>query len=99
MYVLLPLRELVPSTGQEFNTAVLLNRSGGIVETYHKGFPVPGNTSGGQGEEGVTPGLDGVHVFDADFGPHWHSVLTCFDVNFVELWLHPSIQSDSETRN
>jgi predicted amidohydrolase len=85
MYVLLPLRELVPATGQEFNTAVLLNRSGGIVGTYRKGFPVLGNTSGGQGEEGVTPGLDGVHVFAADFGPV--AVLTCFDVNFVELWL------------
>eukprot|EP01047_Picozoa_sp_COSAG01_P060564 COSAG01_NODE_7442_length_3210_cov_15.798457_2_plen_169_part_00 len=36
------------------------------------------------GEQGVAPGWDGVGVYSTDFGQL--SMLTCFDINFPELW-------------
>jgi hypothetical protein len=38
----------------------------------------------GGGEPGVTPGAAGVEAWDLDFGRV--SILTCMDVNFMELW-------------
>ncbi len=74
MYVICPIRE---QAGQEqYNTAVLLDRQGQVVGQYRKVFVFWG--------EGVLPSRDGVKVFETDFGRI--SILTCFDLNFPELW-------------
>ncbi len=74
MYVICPIRE---QAGQEqYNTAVLLDRQGQVAGQYRKVFVFWG--------EGVLPSRDGVKVFETDFGRI--SILTCFDLNFPELW-------------
>jgi predicted amidohydrolase len=74
MYVICPIRE---QAGQEqYNTAVLLDRQGRVAGQYRKVFVFWG--------EGVLPSRDGVKVFETDFGRI--SILTCFDLNFPELW-------------
>ena len=74
MYVICPIRE---QAGQEqFNTAVLLDRQGRVVGTYRKVFVFWG--------EGLHVSREGVKAFDTDFGRI--SILTCFDLNFAELW-------------
>ena len=74
MYVICPLREQADS-GQ-YNTAVLLGRQGQVAGQYRKVFVFWG--------EGLLPSRDGVKVYDTDFGRI--SILTCFDLNFPELW-------------
>ena len=74
---------------QQFNSQVAIDRMGKIIGTYDKIMPVlgpRGEEGQGYGEEGVTPGLDAgnVGVFHFDFGIV--AGLTCFDVNFPELW-------------
>ena len=74
MYVVCPIRE---QAGQEqFNTAVVLGRKGEIVGFYRMGFVYWG--------EGLHCSRDGVKAFDTDFGRI--AILTCFDLNFAELW-------------
>jgi beta-ureidopropionase len=74
MYVICPIRE---QAGQEqYNTAVLLDRQGQVAGQYRKVFVFWG--------EGVIPSRDGVKVFETDFGRI--GILTCFDLNFPELW-------------
>jgi hypothetical protein len=74
MYVVCPIRE---QAGQEqFNTAVLIDRAGKVAGTYRKVFVFWG--------EGLVPSREGVKAFDADFGRI--AILTCFDINFPELW-------------
>ena len=85
MYIVFGMREL-DEQGRNFNSAVVLGRNGAVVDQpYRKVFPV---TGGGEGrtnsEHGVVPGLGGVPAFELDFGRL--VILTCFDVNFVELW-------------
>lgn len=75
MYVVCPIRER-GSGGRQYNTAVLLNREGKVQGQYRKVFVYWG--------EGVNPSGEGVPVFDTDFGRI--AILTCFDVNFDELW-------------
>lgn len=92
MYVVAPIRELYVHPGsptREFNTAVLIGRDGTVVGQYRKMFPVigpppPRGPLGPAAEAGVTPGMDGVSVFQLDFGRV--AILTCFDINFPELW-------------
>jgi len=74
MYVICPIRE---QAGQEqYNTAVLIDRQGSVAGYYRKVFVYWG--------EGLVPSRDGVKVFQTDFGRI--GILTCFDLNFAELW-------------
>jgi hypothetical protein len=75
MYVVCPIREQA-ADGQQYNTAVLLDRTGKVQGRYRKFFVFWG--------EGLNPGRDGVPVFDTDFGRI--AILTCFDANFDEVW-------------
>ena len=76
MYVVAPIRELLYVPGsptREFNTAVLIGRDGTVVGQYRKMFPVigpppPRGPLGPAAEAGVTPGMDGVPVYQLDFG-------------------------------
>ena len=74
MYVVCPIRE---QAGEEqYNTAVLIDRKGEIVGHYRKVFVYWG--------EGLHCSREGVKAFDTDFGRV--AMLTCFDLNFAELW-------------
>jgi predicted amidohydrolase len=63
-----------------FNTAVLLDRAGEVVNTYNKIFPwFP--------EYRLTPPVEpggGVGVYSADFGRVGLAI--CFDIDFPEVW-------------
>ncbi len=74
MYVICPIRE--QAGDRQYNTAVLIDRKGEIAGYYRKIFVFWG--------EGLNVSTEGVKVFDTDFGKI--SVLTCFDLNFPELW-------------
>ena len=74
MYVICPIQE--QAGDEQYNTAVLLDRRGEIVGLYRKVFVYWG--------EGLTPSKEGVKIFNTDFGKI--SILTCFDINFAELW-------------
>ena len=74
MYVICPIRE--QAGDKQYNTAVLLDRKGKIAGYYRKIFVFWG--------EGLHVSTEGVKVFDTDFGRI--SILTCFDLNFPELW-------------
>ena len=74
MYVVCPIRE--QDGDRQYNTAVLIDRQGKVAGRYRKVFVYWG--------EGLHPSLEGVKAFDTDFGRI--SILTCFDLNFAELW-------------
>ena len=74
MYVICPLRE--QADDHQYNTAVLIDRHGEIQGRYRKIFVYWG--------EGLHLGNDKVPAFETDFGRI--SILTCFDLNFAELW-------------
>jgi len=74
MYVICPLREQAGE--KQYNTAVLIDRQGQIAGHYRKVFVFWG--------EGVHCSSEGVKAFETDFGRI--SILTCFDLNFPELW-------------
>ncbi len=74
MYVICPIRE--QAGDKQYNTAVLIDRQGQIAGYYRKIFVFWG--------EGLHCSTEGVKVFDTDFGRI--SILTCFDLNFPELW-------------
>ena len=74
MYVICPIRE--QAGDRQYNTAVLIDRKGEVVGRYRKVFVYWG--------EGLHCSREGVKAFDTDFGRI--SILTCFDVNFAELW-------------
>jgi predicted amidohydrolase len=74
MYVICPIRE--QAAGEQYNTAVLIDRRGEIAGYYRKVFVFWG--------EGLHVSREGVKAFDTDFGRI--SILTCFDLNFAELW-------------
>lgn len=75
MYIVCPIREQA-ADGQQYNTAVLLDRQGKVQGRYRKVFVYWG--------EGLNLGREGVPVFDTDFGRV--AILTCFDANFDEVW-------------
>ncbi|MCY3018222.1 MAG: carbon-nitrogen hydrolase family protein [Planctomycetota bacterium] len=75
MWVICPIRELAGN--EQYNTAVLLDRQGKVAGYYRKVFVFWG--------EGANVSTEGVKVFDTDFGRI--SILTCFDLNYAELWL------------
>lgn len=74
MYVICPIREQAGE--KQYNTSVLIDRQGEVAGHYRKVFVFWG--------EGLHCSADGVKVFDTDFGRI--GILTCFDVNFPELW-------------
>jgi predicted amidohydrolase len=74
MYVICPIRE--QAGDKQYNTAVLIDRKGEIAGYYRKIFVFWG--------EGLHLSTEGVKVFDTDFGRI--SILTCFDLNYPELW-------------
>jgi hypothetical protein len=74
MYVICPIRE--QAGDREYNTAVLLDRKGQVAGYYRKVFVFWG--------EKVHCSTEGVKVFETDFGRI--SILTCFDLNYPELW-------------
>ena len=74
MYVICPIREQAGE--QQYNTAVLLDRRGKVAGYYRKVFVYWG--------EGLHVSGEGVKAFDTDFGRI--AILTCFDLNFAELW-------------
>jgi beta-ureidopropionase len=74
MYVICPIRE--QAGDKEYNTAVLLDRQGRVAGYYRKIFVFWG--------EGVHCSTEGVKAFETDFGRI--SILTCFDLNYPELW-------------
>lgn len=78
MYVICPLCER--SGDKEYNTAVLIDREGTIAGLYRKIFVFWG--------ENVHAGEARVPYFDTDFGRI--SMLTCFDLNYPELWREAS---------
>jgi len=75
MYVICPIREQAEG-GRQYNTAVLIDRQGKVAGYYRKVFVYWG--------EGLLPSRQGVKAFETDFGRI--SILTCFDLNFAELW-------------
>lgn len=83
MYVICPIREQAGE--KQYNTAVLIDRAGKIVGQYRKVFVYWG--------EGLHVSKEGVKTFDTDFGRI--SILTCFDINFAELW-HEADRLDAE---
>jgi beta-ureidopropionase len=74
MYVICPIRE--QAGGEQFNTSVLIDRQGEVAGFYRKVFVFWG--------EGLVPSREGVKAFTTDFGRI--AILTCFDLNFPELW-------------
>lgn len=80
MYVVCPLVE--QAGDREYNTAVLIDRAGDIAGRYRKIFVFWG--------ENRHAGEAGVSCFDTDFGRI--AILTCFDLNYPELWREASDQ-------
>jgi len=74
MYVICPIRE--QAGDEQYNTAVLIDRKGKVAGYYRKIFVFWG--------EGLHLSTEGVRAFDTDFGRI--SILTCFDLNYPELW-------------
>jgi hypothetical protein len=74
MYIICPIRE--QAGDKQYNTAVLIDREGNVMGRYRKVFVYWG--------EGLHVSTEGVKAFDCDFGRI--SILTCFDLNFAELW-------------
>lgn len=74
MYVVCPIRE--QAGDRQYNTAVLIDRKGEVAGYYRKVFVFWG--------EGLHLSTEGVKVFETDFGRI--SILTCFDLNYPELW-------------
>jgi len=74
MYVICPIRE--QAGDKQYNTAVLIDRKGQVAGYYRKVFVFWG--------EGLNLSTEGVKVFETDFGRI--SILTCFDLNYPELW-------------
>ncbi|MBW7991529.1 MAG: carbon-nitrogen hydrolase family protein [Planctomycetes bacterium] len=74
MYVICPIRE--QAGDEQYNTAVLIDRKGKVAGYYRKVFVFWG--------EGLHLSREGVKAFDTDFGRI--SILTCFDLNYAELW-------------
>jgi len=72
MYVVCPIVER--EEGRTYNSAVLIDRAGKAVGSYHKIHPTISEL-----EVGITPGTDPV-VLQTDFGPVGFAI--CFDLNF-----------------
>ncbi len=67
----------IAQDGCVYNTAVVLDRTGGIIGTYRKVHPV--GAPNGTLENGITPGND-FPVFDCDFGRI--GIQICWDMSY-----------------
>jgi len=75
MYVVSPIVERLG--GKTFNSAVLIDRAGRAVGSYHKIHPTISEI-----EAGITPGTETI-VFETDFGPVGFAI--CFDLNYRDV--------------
>jgi predicted amidohydrolase len=80
-YVICPV--ITRRDGQCWNSAVVIERSGGIVGLYDKAHPVTTAHDYTIFEGGVMPGGEPL-VFELDFGPV--GIQICFDACFPETW-------------
>lgn len=76
-YVICPI--LTKENGIIYNTALVIDRQGGIVGRYHKIHPTVDEI-----DSGVVPGDPDPPVFDLDFGRV--GIQICFDVNWPDAW-------------
>jgi beta-ureidopropionase len=76
-YVICPL--IVRDGEREFNSAVLIDRTGAIVGRYDKIRPTEGEL-----EKSICPGVVDPPIFQTDFGPV--GIQICFDVNWRGQW-------------
>ena len=75
-YIICPM--FIEEGGKIYNSAILIDRKGDIVDVYYKVHPTIGEI-----EVGVTPGR-GVKVIETDFGKI--GIAICFDLNFDDLF-------------
>lgn len=68
----------------QYNSAVIIDRSGGVVGIYDKAQPVTSSPEYTVMEDGVRPGRVPPPVFDLDFGRI--GVQICYDAGFPETW-------------
>jgi predicted amidohydrolase len=80
-YVVCPIRTC--RDGRQWNSAVVIDRSGEILGSYDKLSPVTTTSDYTDFEDGVTPGSE-PRVFDLDFGRV--GIQICFDAGFPEAW-------------
>jgi predicted amidohydrolase len=80
-YVICPIR--TARDGRQWNSAVVIDRSGDILGLYDKVHPVTTSPDYTVFEDGLFPGGD-PPVFDLDFGRI--GIQICFDVGFPETW-------------
>jgi predicted amidohydrolase len=80
-YVICPI--VTKNDGRFYNTALLIDRQGGIAGAYHKAHPVDTEIQNG---EGIIPGPIRPPVFETDFGKIGMQI--CFDANWFESWAH-----------
>jgi len=76
-YVICPI--LTKSQGKIYNSAVLLDRNGAVVGTFHKI-----HTTEGEMDDGVSPGPLEPPVWQTDFGKI--GVQICYDANWFPSW-------------
>jgi beta-ureidopropionase len=80
-YVICPLR--TAREGRQWNSAVVIDRSGDVLGVYDKVHPVTTSPDYTVFEDGVFPGGEPC-VFDLDFGRI--GIHICFDAGFPETW-------------
>ncbi|HLK60154.1 MAG TPA: carbon-nitrogen hydrolase family protein, partial [Chthonomonadaceae bacterium] len=80
-YVICPIR--TTRAGRQWNSAVVIDRSGDILGIYDKIHPVTTSPDYTVFEDGISPGKEPC-VFDLDFGRV--GIQICFDAGFPETW-------------
>jgi len=80
-YIICPIK--TKRDGKCWNSAVIIDRSGDILDIYDKAQPVTSSSDYTVFEKAVTPGSE-VPVFDLDFGRI--GIQICFDAGFPEGW-------------
>ncbi len=80
-YVICPIRTV--REGRQWNSAVVIDRSGDILGIYDKIHPVTTSPDYTDFETGIFPGGEPC-VFDLDFGRI--GIQICFDAGFPETW-------------
>jgi predicted amidohydrolase len=80
-YIICPV--LTTREGRVYNSAVIIDRAGGIAGVYEKVHPVTSRWDFSEVESGVTPGSE-AGVFELDCGRI--GVQICFDIGFPETW-------------
>ena len=77
-YVIAPVYTL--QKGHYYNSAVLIDRNGGLAGVYHKIRPTEGEIN----QTGLRPGPIDPPVFETDFGKI--GIQICFDIEWPEGW-------------